>query len=164
MSYHLKFAHKEYLQSSTWKDIRLRILQRDGYKCCRCGQSGNEVHHKTYERWGRELDSDLETLCSACHYSHHSAHKGTGNNKTSIGNRAINGYLSQSQKDKAIKTFKLAGPMSLYIKICLEPDDKICLFCAKMLGYKNWYNQIPNSSGDKKTREKKSWKAGLIHY
>jgi hypothetical protein len=26
-----------------------------------------EIHHKTYERFGRELASDLEILCPRCH-------------------------------------------------------------------------------------------------
>jgi hypothetical protein len=34
----------------------------------RCGhQYSLELHHKTYERLGRELISDLEVLCKGCH-------------------------------------------------------------------------------------------------
>jgi len=29
------------------------------------------VHHRTYERLGRELAGDLVVLCSACHRRHH---------------------------------------------------------------------------------------------
>ena len=30
-----------------------------------------EVHHRTYERLGEELASDLTVLCNRCHHVHH---------------------------------------------------------------------------------------------
>lgn len=39
-----------------------------GQKCERCDAcTGLELHHKTYERFGRELPSDLEILCKRHH-------------------------------------------------------------------------------------------------
>jgi hypothetical protein len=39
-----------------------------GYRCERCeGKRDLEVHHRTYERLGREWDQDLEVLCCRCH-------------------------------------------------------------------------------------------------
>lgn len=32
-----------------------------------CGFQFFELHHKTYERLGRERDDDLEVLCKPCH-------------------------------------------------------------------------------------------------
>lgn len=42
---------------------------RDGRKCRLCGDRSNnlEVHHLTYERFTRELQEDLITLCHSCH-------------------------------------------------------------------------------------------------
>ncbi len=59
-------------------DQRTRILERDGYRCRRCGWGVGdppthgkrfvEVHHRTpvHEGGGSE-DENLETLCNACH-------------------------------------------------------------------------------------------------
>ncbi len=40
-----------------------------GKKCERCGYSSArlEVHHLTYERFGRERLGDLRVLCKTCH-------------------------------------------------------------------------------------------------
>lgn len=64
---HIKY--RRYLRSSDWKEIRGKILQRDKFKCKRCGKKAKqlEVHHKTYKRIFKERYSDLVTLCSNCH-------------------------------------------------------------------------------------------------
>lgn len=49
-----------------WPRIRERILRRDHYRCQVCGQPGNQIHHRTYERFGAELDEDLEVRCRPC--------------------------------------------------------------------------------------------------
>lgn len=66
-------------RSSAWKRIRNRRKEVDGDLCV-CGRScfgsglpivGFKVHHKTYERVGKELLSDLIRLCEICHNSYH---------------------------------------------------------------------------------------------
>jgi 5-methylcytosine-specific restriction endonuclease McrA len=44
-------------------------------KCDHCGRRTHflELHHRTYERLGRELITDLELLCEQCHRSKHIA-------------------------------------------------------------------------------------------
>ncbi len=60
--------YEAYLSSEQWKQKRLLILQRDGYKCIACGTTRRlAVHHKVYDRVGNELLSDLITLCKRCH-------------------------------------------------------------------------------------------------
>ena len=60
--------YARYTRSIEWKTLRQHILTRDKFCCVRCGGSVClEVHHKTYERFGHELMSDLETLCFDCH-------------------------------------------------------------------------------------------------
>jgi hypothetical protein len=42
------------------------------WRCGRCGSKRDiEVHHTTYERLGKEWDSDLEVLCVNCHRGEH---------------------------------------------------------------------------------------------
>ena len=57
------------LGSKKWKDIRLRVLARDGYVCTYCGthlEGGNAtVDHITSRKVGGEI-FDLDNLTSAC--------------------------------------------------------------------------------------------------
>lgn len=61
-----------YLNSPTWRHTRNEALKRAHYTCKRCGSRRDlNVHHRSYERLGRELPSDLEVLCFGCHNEHH---------------------------------------------------------------------------------------------
>ena len=67
-----KTDYEKYLTSPSWRVTRNRALKQAGWKCNRCPQRrGLQVHHLTYERLGRELDTDLEVLCEDCHRGHH---------------------------------------------------------------------------------------------
>lgn len=66
--------YKEYLNSDQWKEIRDKVLHRDGNKCIKCGSSKNlQVHHNTYDNIYNEAENldDLITLCSKCHMKEH---------------------------------------------------------------------------------------------
>ncbi|SRR6266581_3056230 len=64
--------YQEYLQTPEWKERRLRILERDNYRCQVCNSSDHlNVHHRDYSRRGDEEDSDLTTLCQGCHQVFH---------------------------------------------------------------------------------------------
>lgn len=67
-----RVAYEFYLRSPEWRKRRDTALRLAGFRCQRC-QSKRElqVHHKTYERLGEELDDDLEALCRSCHEGHH---------------------------------------------------------------------------------------------
>lgn len=75
-------AHKESEAASSpfgeyppdWDDIRKKILQRDGYRCQRCGRTDTElhVHHIVpLSKGGSSDPSNLITLCRECHESIH---------------------------------------------------------------------------------------------
>jgi hypothetical protein len=54
-----------------WQKVRLRVFERDDWKCRKCGATGSnlQVHHKKYEGtapW-ETADRYLVTLCDACH-------------------------------------------------------------------------------------------------
>lgn len=60
-----------------WLTVRKRVLERDGYKCTKCGMTQEEarqgghclnVHHKVPWRETHDnSDENLETLCQSCH-------------------------------------------------------------------------------------------------
>lgn len=75
----------KFYDSAAWKKKRTRILRRDGYLCVECkryhrtDKSGNPVratvvHHIVHRDEDPSLslvDSNLESLCEACHNKRH---------------------------------------------------------------------------------------------
>lgn len=60
--------YNNYLQSHHWMQVRLRYRQGHKYRCFACPKKKDlQLHHRTYERIGAELDSDLVYLCGKCH-------------------------------------------------------------------------------------------------
>lgn len=65
-------SYAAYLQSGHWRALRLRALNRDGFRCRSCGSKRNlAVHHRWYVVLGAEHLSTLETLCGKCHRKIH---------------------------------------------------------------------------------------------
>ena len=56
-----------------WQTIRRKALDRDGWRCRRCGKAGRlEVHHKRrLIDGGSNAPGNLETLCVDCHKTAH---------------------------------------------------------------------------------------------
>ncbi len=57
------------LSSASWKRTRLRILERDGYRCVYCdheAERGLEVNHISGNSRD-DRDENLETVCALCH-------------------------------------------------------------------------------------------------
>lgn len=73
-------TEKEFIDSKAWKKKRIRILRRDKYQCQYCKRYGKrteatEVHHIKHYADYPELglaDSNLVSLCHACHNKQHS--------------------------------------------------------------------------------------------
>lgn len=59
------------LSSKEFKRRKTARVKATRSHCERCGlyfpRSGLQLHHKTYERLGNELETDLELLCRECH-------------------------------------------------------------------------------------------------
>ena len=69
---------EEYLQSGHWKAVREGALRRAAYRCQVCNSDKSlDVHHRTYERVGRELPEDLTVLCRKCHNVFHNSGRRT---------------------------------------------------------------------------------------
>jgi restriction endonuclease Mrr len=62
-----------YLRTPEWRRTRAAALLRAGNACSLDETHTNdlEVHHRTYERLGAELVTDLVVLCHSCHQLHH---------------------------------------------------------------------------------------------
>jgi hypothetical protein len=69
-------TYAEKLRDPRWQKRRLEVMQRDNWKCLRCGDGTKtlNVHHKEYIK-GRDPwqypNHLLETLCEDCHGEHH---------------------------------------------------------------------------------------------
>jgi hypothetical protein len=67
-----KMPFEEYRLTPEWRARRNRVLFWAGKKCELCYERGLlQVHHRTYERYGQELLTDLIALCRPCHARHH---------------------------------------------------------------------------------------------
>jgi len=65
----LPIAYKTFLNTTTWRDIRVETIKRRGNKCEACGRGGNiHVHHASYSKigWSKQEDN-LIVLCESCH-------------------------------------------------------------------------------------------------
>jgi hypothetical protein len=69
----LPVSYVEYLQSPAWQGTRKRALKRAKDRCQVCNSPNLlQVHHRTYERLGKEAPGDLLVLCDGCHDLFHS--------------------------------------------------------------------------------------------
>jgi HNH endonuclease len=67
-SYEWQAKYDRHIRSLKWRNMKQDMLRLRGGRCERCGhQHSLELHHKNYERLGRELIADLELLCKRCH-------------------------------------------------------------------------------------------------
>jgi 5-methylcytosine-specific restriction endonuclease McrA len=60
--------YHRHIRSARWRNMKRDMMRLRGKHCERCGEGEPlHLHHKTYERLGRELTTDLELLCCVCH-------------------------------------------------------------------------------------------------
>jgi 5-methylcytosine-specific restriction endonuclease McrA len=60
-------SYSAYLSSPHWRSLKARYRASDLPQRCMCGERSVHFHHKTYERLGAELLTDLTPLCRVCH-------------------------------------------------------------------------------------------------
>jgi len=74
MGLFMKKKYKELLKHPKWQKKRLEILNRDSWKCNKCGADDIElnVHHLSYsDKPWLVNDDQLITLCVNCHKDEH---------------------------------------------------------------------------------------------
>lgn len=66
--------YRSVIASKRWRELRVRLMRERGSICERCGKTwapgykvSLQLHHKTYERLGRERDEDVQLVCESCH-------------------------------------------------------------------------------------------------
>ena len=65
------------LEPDNYRALRKQVLERDGWRCQRCGCPRNlQVHHqKSRSRLGDDAAKNLITLCANCHRAEHEFHR-----------------------------------------------------------------------------------------
>lgn len=67
--------YDEYILSRQWQALAAETKRLAGNRCQVCNSDGElHAHHRTYERLGHELQSDLVALCGNCHALFHGKH------------------------------------------------------------------------------------------
>lgn len=65
---HLVGRAPAYMRSAAWRERRAVVLILARLRCSHCIRSmATQVHHNTYDHWGREPLADLEPVCRMCH-------------------------------------------------------------------------------------------------
>lgn len=66
-------AQRFSLDRESYKQLWLRVLERDGWRCQSCGSLNNlQVHQRRFRsRRGDDSEENLITLCAGCHFSVH---------------------------------------------------------------------------------------------
>jgi len=61
------------LDADAYRALRWKVLERDAWRCQRCGSiSGLEVHHmQRRSRQGEDSEENLVSLCPECHRAIH---------------------------------------------------------------------------------------------
>ncbi len=61
------------LDPAAYQQLTRQVLQRDGWRCQWCGRRNQlQVHHLIpRSQQGDDVEANLITLCSRCHYAAH---------------------------------------------------------------------------------------------
>jgi 5-methylcytosine-specific restriction endonuclease McrA len=69
----LKKVKRIKLGQQAYRRLLKRVLERDGWRCQKCGALRDlQVHHRTYRsQQGNDSLANLVTLCAYCHMQEH---------------------------------------------------------------------------------------------
>ena len=91
--------YRSYLRTPEWRQARAEALLRAGYACSLdVSHTANlDVHHRTYERLGAELATDLVVLCRSCHQMYHDEYGRPRRGQTMVARPKKKATLTQSR-------------------------------------------------------------------
>lgn len=134
-----KEEYRKLLLTKEWKSKRQSILERDSYKCTRCGSIDKlNIHHIKYIRGRNAWEYDnslLITLCYKCHSEIHNRSWEKDKKETFIMIHSTEGleWLTEFNSLRDLQVF-------MYMVEFQEPKSKIIIFsslqiqeCAKFL-------------------------------
>jgi hypothetical protein len=94
-----RIRYERRIKSVPWKNMRRDFMRLRGPKCERCERTTTDLalHHKTYERLGRESPSDVELLCPNCHTRADAERAARGQERSSAAlyTARLNGWASK---------------------------------------------------------------------
>jgi hypothetical protein len=70
--------YSDLLKDPRWQKTRLKIMERDGWKCVVCGETEKtlSVHHKYYRPGVKPWDYPSESLVTLCEFCHDCEERG----------------------------------------------------------------------------------------
>lgn len=112
-----------FYQGEYWKIVREIILKRDSFRCAKCNDAANQVHHLNYHYVGQDhfFPKSLISVCGRCHrlFEH------------------IRRVEVFSSKIRSLIIRPLANPVHTYAKL-LEYQDAVAAFRA------SYYSGVPH--------------------
>jgi hypothetical protein len=126
-------TYKEYLLTDHWGKIKRRFF-KSSYshgRCYFCQSRRVQLHHKTYERLGKERLSDLVEVCRKHHLAVHNKEIKFRRRKRA---KKIKGNMTKKQMDNALKlrnknmryTEKIED--GILIKVYKVPKNSKCIY------------------------------------
>ena len=89
--------YETYINSTAWERRRGLFFTKHPKVCVTCGSEEKiQLHHKTYDRMGRERDSDLMALCEFCHSTLHRWHREVGGSLYEASEDFVDQFREQS--------------------------------------------------------------------
>ncbi len=119
----------DYYRDSRWQEKRLRIMDRDGFKCHDCGSRDTlSVHHSHYESglmpW-EYPDNSLVTLCDSCHKSRHEAQRSMLHASVNRSRLSFEGAKNMVYRfEKTLEEFGIYSDEIIF-NTCLEESRRI---------------------------------------
>lgn len=105
--------YKDYLKTKHWNELKKEYyLSKLPQECLVCGNRKFELHHRSYNRIGKELLLDLLPLCRFCHHKIHEYIKQGNKTKLATTHVIIRKVFGWSKR----KTRKKFRPFSLVKK------------------------------------------------
>jgi len=121
--------YSEKLKDPRWQKTRLRVMERDGWRCVHCRDTGNnlQVHHTMYAKdpWSVD-DQFLITLCEDCHHDLHENEKGAKHALAMIlarSNKAAGNKLAHDLAviaDDMVKSGSVTPEYEITLKGCFQ--------------------------------------------
>lgn len=125
-----KATYAKYLASPAWRQRRNAAVIRAEGRCQLCNsKKALNVHHRTYDRIGKERETDLIVLCKACHEHFHGIKDGNA--------RHLSVYPVRPRKPRKARTKRKRVPPGTEVfreAVEIKPWDKFALRAAEARG------------------------------